>query len=228
MNTAEPAVRARQRLPFVREIGRGHRIGDRASPRRRRSPTARIAPAPNFAAGDPYTIEQLLQMELRMRGFAAATLVRTKRIPLSVGEDIRQPQARQDRRSFGHPGDARNQRRNRWRSGGDSCRDCETGGRLKLPALGEPAQQQIAPLGKVDRALIGTNSGPGLKNQFELGERLLPMLGKLLAFGDRGAQRPRIDLLDRQGVERARQVRREAQPFRRTLAMPAHDRCKCQ
>ena len=174
-----------KRLPFVREIRRGHRIGDRA----RRAPATRppppTAPWPHLAARHADPVEQQLQMKLRMGLLAAAVLVRPKRVPFLLGQDVRKPQARQDDHAFGHPRDARDQRRDGRRGGRDAGRDREAGRRLVLPALGQRAQQPVAPLGEVDRAPLGQQLRPALVDQLKRSSDFSQWRASSLGFGRR-------------------------------------------
>ncbi len=89
-----------ERVPFVAEVGRGHRIGDRPAAHgpRRRAP--RRAPQADFAARDAHPFEQQLQMELRMAFLGPAIVVGAKRVPFVVGHHRGEAEARAARPSL--------------------------------------------------------------------------------------------------------------------------------
>ena len=121
---------ARQSLPFVRKIRRGHRIGDRSRPRRRRDRAARTSASAAPRRGRRRCGRAIASDEIADGWLAAAVVVGAERVPFLVRQDVGQPQAGQDDHAVGHSRDAREQRGNRRRRGGDSGGDGESGRRL--------------------------------------------------------------------------------------------------
>ncbi len=124
-------------------------------------------------------------MELWMGGFAAAILIRAKRVPFLVRHQVREAQSGQDHEAFRHPRDPPEQRSDRGSGRGDPRRDGKSRRRTGFPALSNPPQQAVATLGEVDRAALGEDSWPFLVDQLQLLERNLPMPGELVGLRDR-------------------------------------------
>ena len=85
--------------------------------------------------------------------------------------------------------------------------------RPRPPAPGDRVQEQISPPGEIDAAAFLQQRRPVGEDHAELVERLLPVERKLRQLRREARKTRRIDLLDQQLIERARQVRGEAQRF---------------
>ncbi len=157
-----------------------------------------------------------------------AVLVRPQRLPLRVGHQIRQPQARKDDHPAWHSRDPGDERRDCRRRRRDSGRDGEPGRRVAPPPLGDAPKDTIAPLGQVDRAAVREDTGPAVDDLLQPFERTLPVLGNIVGTIDRIPQAPGIDLLDFHRIERRRQVGCETDGLGGTIESAANDRRQCQ
>jgi hypothetical protein len=199
-------------LPQMGEFGGLHRMGEREATHRAGIAAAAPAPAPDLVPPNPEPIEQQLEMILRMRldrPSAFALLggpVAAERVPLVLRRgDV---DAGKYDHAVGQPAHHRHQPRNRGRAGGDTRGDHETRRRRRLPALGDPVEQQVAPLRHVDRAARDQFGGPAFQDRLEQVERMLPVLRQFGRRHDVG-QPSRIEFLDQQLVEGRGEVARQ-------------------
>ena len=149
-----------------------------------------------------------------MAFLAAAIVVGPERIPFLVGHRSGERQAGQDDRAFRHACDRREQRGDRRRGGGDAGGDGEAGWRLPLPALRRRPKQAVAPLGEVDDAASLQHCRPTLDDCPQPLERHLPVFGELGIVGGDVLEAGGRNFLDRQRVERPRQVGGDAAALR--------------
>ena len=212
-DAAQPPLGARQRLPFVREIGRRHRIGDRAA----RAPATRPRhPTMRQRCTSPRATPMRSSSSFRWNcGWVASPRPFSSGPSAShssSGKTSASHKPGQNDHAFGHPRNARDERRNRRRRGGDAGGDGKPRRRLALPALGEPRgaagcaarQGRSRPARRELPANVSKISSSFSSDFSQCGARSL-------ALGDRIAQLARLDLLDQQRIQRPRKVGREPQ-----------------
>jgi hypothetical protein len=168
-----------------------------------------MAPALYFAAADAEPVEQQLQVELRVSLLAPPGIGRAKRVPFLVRHHVGEAEAREHDHAFGQARDPSQQRRDRRGRGGHAGGNRESGGRFRPPSFGGAPKQPVAAVGKVDRPPLREDTRPGLVDQLQLRERLLPMPRQLVGPGDGLLQAAGIDLLHQQRVERPREIGRQ-------------------
>ena len=221
-NPRQAALAGRQAAPFVAEIGGGHGIGDGSATDGRRCGSPAAAPDIDLSARDVDPVEQQFQMILRVAffafpGFAAPVIVGAERVPFLVAHDVRKRQSRQHHCAARHARNAAQQSRNRGRRGGDPGDDGETRRRRCRPALRRRAEQPVAPFGQIDCAAPREFVGPSLDDRLQPVERKLPVTRQIVRLEGHLPQFQRRHFLDRQRVERPREIGGEAHCFGRAL-----------
>ena len=203
-------VARRQRAPGGDGLGRPHGVGDQARADRcgtgARPVGARVGarvlvarPRQDVGARDADMVEQPLQRVLRVGG--------AERLPgLVIGVAV---EAGEDDGALRQPRDGREQVACRGHAPGGAGGDHRMVRRLGLPALGEARQQRVAAGCGVHQAALRQNCGPGVGDEGEEAQHLLPM-GRIVV-GREGGELLRVepgdlDLVE-EGGERTREPR---------------------
>ncbi len=90
-------------------------------------------------------------------------------------------------------------------------------------------QDPVAPLGAVQAFGLGQISGPGLGDDIEKGDRLLPMFGEFVVRADQGLEILKVEPFRRDLVHQAGQFLGQAQRLVRRFGAPgnrADERCQ--
>jgi hypothetical protein len=151
-NPAQPPLSRLETDPLGRIFGRSHCVGDRAGPLRRRGGNPDPRPQPDLLARNPDSVEQKLEVELRVCLLASSLLVGAERIPFLLRHRRSEREPRKHNCASRHARRAPKKRRDRRRGRGDPGGNCESRRGLVPPALRQPVQKHVAPLREIDPA----------------------------------------------------------------------------
>ncbi len=207
-DAAQPPLGGRQGLPFVREVGRRHRVGDRARrapatmPHRRTSAMA----APRSRA-TPSRSSSSFRWNCGCVGFAAPVLVRAQAPPIP----------RRGRRSASHkpgsttiPSGIRATRATSAATAGAAvvmpAATVNPGGGSSFHRSASRCSKRLRRSARSIAPCSAKQLRPVLVDQLQLRERVLPVAREVVRLGHRLLEPSRIDLLDQQRIERPREV----------------------